>query len=104
MLRRKIKSPALVFESSSLGRQTNTRIAIAYVKGIVNEEILQELKTRLARIDTGAILESGYIEEYIADHPLSVVPASAFPKSRTSWRQSCWKAGWPSSATARPMY
>jgi spore germination protein KA len=75
MLRRKIKSPALVFESSSLGRQTNTRIAIAYVKGVVNEEVLQELKTRLARIDTGAILESGYIEEYIADHPLSVVPS-----------------------------
>lgn len=75
MLRRKIKSPALVFEGSSLGRQTNTRIAIAYVKGIVNEEVLKQVKTRLARIDTDAILESGYIEEYIADRPLSVLPS-----------------------------
>jgi spore germination protein KA len=75
MLRRKIKSPALVFEGSSLGRQTNTRIALAYLKGVVNEDVLKELKTRLARIDTDAILESGYIEEYIADHPLSVVPS-----------------------------
>ena len=74
MLRRKIKTPELVFESLSLGRQTNTLIALAYVQGIVNKEVLAELKSRMSKIDTDAILESGYIEEYIADSPLSIIP------------------------------
>jgi spore germination protein KA len=76
LLRRKIRSPQLVFESLSFGRQTNTPVAVAYVEGLVNYDVLQELKTRLARIDTDAILESGYLEEYIADSPLSIVPSS----------------------------
>lgn len=75
MLRRKIRSPQLVFESLRLGRQTNTPIAVAYVDGIVNQDVLQELKVRLAKIDTDAILESGYLEEYISDSPLSVLPS-----------------------------
>jgi spore germination protein KA len=37
MLRRKIKTPDLVFECLSAGRQTNTLLALAYVKNIVTK-------------------------------------------------------------------
>jgi spore germination protein KA len=74
MLRRKIKSPNLVFEAMRIGRETRTNVCIAYLKDIVNAELVTEIKERLNRIDTDAILESGYIEQYIEDEPLSIFP------------------------------
>ncbi|MDP4089761.1 MAG: spore germination protein [Bacillota bacterium] len=74
MLRRKIKNPNLVFESLKLGNQTSTKIRVAYIKGIANESIVDEVKRRLNSIQTDSILESGYIEQLIEDHPLSPFP------------------------------
>lgn len=73
LLRRKIRSPKLIMESTSLGRQTNTQICIVYMDGIVNRDIYREVKYRLTKIDTDAILESGYIEQYIGENTLSPV-------------------------------
>ena len=71
MLRRKIKNPNLVFEALKLGRQTKTDVAIAYIDGIANKDILDELRKRLSLIDIDGVLESGYIEEYIEDSHVS---------------------------------
>ena len=72
MLRRKLRNNNLVFEDYLIGKQTRTKVSIAYIKGIVNEKVLQELKSRLEKIDIDSILESGYIEELIADKPLAL--------------------------------
>ena len=71
MLRRKIKNPLLRLELLKLGKQTKTAICIAYIKGLAAEETVAEVRRRLERIDVDSILESGYIEEYIEDAPLS---------------------------------
>lgn len=70
-LRRKIRNPALRFEVLTIGRQTRTGICIAYVKGLADEKIVAEVRKRLERIDVDSILESGYIEDFIEDAPLS---------------------------------
>lgn len=74
LLRRRLKNPNLRIESFKLGRQTQTDIALVYVKGIVDIDVLNELKKRLDRIDTDLILESSYIEEMIEDAPFSIFP------------------------------
>ena len=74
LLRRKIKSPDLIFESMKIGRRTKTDICITYIKGIANPSLIEEVKKRLNKIDTDSILESGYIEQYIEDAPFSVFP------------------------------
>lgn len=73
LLRRKIRTPKLVIENMTIGRQTNTPIGIVYVEGIVNQSVLKELKGRLSKIDTDAILESGYIEQYISENIYSPI-------------------------------
>ena len=73
LLRRKIKSPKLIIENVTIGRQSNTPIGIAYVDGIVNQEVLKELRERLSKIDTDAIFESGEIEQYLDQHTFSPV-------------------------------
>lgn len=74
LLRKKIKSNNLVFEDYTVGKQTNTTISIAYINGIVNEDVLNEVRKRINSIDTDAILESGYIEQYIEDNKASMLP------------------------------
>lgn len=71
LLRRKIKNPNLKIETMSIGWQTHTDVAIAYLKGVANNKIVEEVKRRLKSIDTDAILESGYIEAFIEDAPFS---------------------------------
>lgn len=74
LIRRRIRDKNLTFEWFQIGRRSKTDIAIAYVKDIANEKIVQEVKDRLGRIDTDIILEGGYIEEFIQDESYSPFP------------------------------
>ncbi|WHH60216.1 spore germination protein [Petroclostridium sp. X23] len=73
LLRRKIKTPNFIIESFKLGKQTHTDVCIAYMNGIADLKIVEEVRRRLNRIDTDSILESGYIEQFIEDNPFSLV-------------------------------
>ncbi|MFW6035921.1 MAG: spore germination protein [Halothermotrichaceae bacterium] len=77
LLRRKIKNSNLKFETMTIGRQTNTDICICYIKGLIHGDIVKTLKRRLKKINADSILESGYIEEFIEDAPLSIFPTVA---------------------------
>ncbi|MCR3760713.1 spore germination protein [Clostridium felsineum] len=74
LIRRKIKNPNLTFENMRIGKQTDTDICIVYLKGVVNQKLIDEVHTRLNRINTDSILESGYIEQFIEDEPFSIFP------------------------------
>ncbi|MCL2588159.1 MAG: spore germination protein, partial [Oscillospiraceae bacterium] len=67
MLRRRLRTHQLKLKMSSLGRQSKTGICIAYMDNIVNKQILRELERRLETIDMDAVLDAGYITEYIAE-------------------------------------
>ncbi len=78
LLRRKIKHPALTTEVFIMGEKTKTPVCIAYIKGLANEELIAEIKRRLRVINTDAILESGYIEQYIEDAPFSIFATTGY--------------------------
>jgi spore germination protein KA len=74
LLRRKIKSTKLTFESMVLGEVSETQVSISYIEGIASPKIIKEVKKRLKDISVDSILDSGYIEEFIEDAPLSPLP------------------------------
>jgi spore germination protein KA len=74
LIRRKIKDPNLWLETKEIGRVTKTDVSIMYIKGIVDDNIVKEIHTRLDRIDIDGILESGYIEELIQDETYTPFP------------------------------
>ncbi|WP_240545819.1 spore germination protein [Paenibacillus artemisiicola] len=73
-VRRRIRSQNLWLETIQVGEQTHTDIVIMYINGIAKEELVQEVKRRLQKIDTDAILESGYIEQLIQDDAYTPFP------------------------------
>jgi len=74
LIRRRIRSPHLRFESLKIGRTSQTDVVIAYLEDIADAKIVEEVRTRLSRIDIDAVLESGYLEEFIEDDPFNIFP------------------------------
>jgi Bacillus/Clostridium GerA spore germination protein. len=72
MLRRKIINTSLKFERFIIGEQTRTKVDLCYIKGIANEQIVDEIRKRLLNIKADVILESAYIEQFIEDAPFSL--------------------------------
>jgi len=74
LVRRRISSPNLWLETMRIGEETQTTVGIMYMKGIVTDGLIQEVKERLNRIKIDMILDSGQIEEFIEDQPSSPFP------------------------------
>ncbi|MDQ0116131.1 spore germination protein [Paenibacillus harenae] len=74
LLRQKLRTPELRIESRTIGRYTQTRVAVIYIQGLANPEVIEELLSRLDTIDTDSVLESGYIEEFIQDKTFTPFP------------------------------
>ena len=71
LIRRRILTTDLKVKFLSLGRRTNTKIALCYLENLVKPEILSALCERLKKIDMDGILDSNYLEEHISDRPVS---------------------------------
>jgi spore germination protein KA len=74
LIRKRIKNPDLKLEMMQIGERTKTDVCICYIKGIANEEIVREVRERLKKIKTDAILDTGVIEQYISDNRFSLFP------------------------------
>lgn len=71
LVRRKIRSGRLHVENLIVGRKSQTDVRLMYLEDVASHKVVAEVKKRLDRLDVDAILESGYIEEYIEDAPFS---------------------------------
>nr|WP_245590429.1 spore germination protein [Aneurinibacillus terranovensis] len=74
LLRRKLRSPNLKIKSMNIGTYSRTSIAIAYIEGIADPGLIEEMTNRLQRIEIDGVLESANIEELIEDNPYSPFP------------------------------
>jgi spore germination protein KA len=74
LIRQRIRTPRLKMERFSAGKLSQTDIAIVYIENIAQQSIVDEIKKRIASIDMDSVLESGYIEEMIRDHPFTPFP------------------------------
>ncbi len=64
LIRRRIKSPTLVFELQSVGDRSNTDICLCYISDKVSPKLLENVRRRVKSIKLNTILESGYIQPY----------------------------------------
>lgn len=72
MIRRRIHSPKLRFEQYDLGKLTKTTTYLCYIDGAVSREVLKRVRRDIGNIDVDSVLESGYIQPYFEQHPLSL--------------------------------
>jgi spore germination protein len=73
-IRRRIMDSNLRFDSYKVGRRSKKDLVVAYLEGVVNPKLVQEVNRRLASIDIDDAEESGYVEQWIEDSFLSPFP------------------------------
>jgi len=74
LVRQRICSPRLKLAESTVGRRTNTRVAVLFVEGVAAPETVKELIRRLNGLDLDGLLGIGALEETIVDAPRSPYP------------------------------
>lgn len=88
LIRRIIVSDKLTFEEVTVGSLSKTRVAIAYIEGIVNPQHVNTVRQRLSDFDFDVIFDSALIDQIISDNSNSV-----FPQFMTSERADRIKYG-----------
>lgn len=72
MLRRRFKTPDLVFEQMQVGKYSGTNVAIAYLDSVADKAVVDKVKSRIKSIDCDGIVDSSYIAMYIQDNKHSL--------------------------------
>lgn len=74
LIRRRIRDPQLKVKQSQIGVRSKTDIAIMYIDNIVDKEVLKRVEENLKDINIDAILDSGYIQQFLEQNPYTPFP------------------------------
>lgn len=74
LIRRKIHNPNLWLKTRTIGSVSQTNVAIMYIQGIAEPQVIDEIHARLDKINISGVLESGIIEQLIEDTTLTPFP------------------------------
>ena len=74
LIRRKIRDPFLRFDQMTIGLRSQTEVLIAYIEGLANPELVEEVKKRLSKIKIDRITGSSEIINLIEDNTYSIFP------------------------------
>ena len=74
LIRKKIKNESLVVEAMVISKRSRNDVFLLYEKDLVNDELLQKIKDRLASINTDTVPNIAMLEQYIEERPRSIFP------------------------------
>jgi len=77
-LRQKIRSADLKFEEFTVGRRTNTTVALTYMDGIANDSLISSIREKIESIDIDRLISASDFETYLVDENESFFPRYIF--------------------------
>ncbi len=72
MMRRRLKTPDLIFENIEIGKYSKTTVCLCYVKNVADRALVKKLKAKLNSIEIDAVLDSSYVSKFLGEHKTSV--------------------------------
>ena len=76
LIRRRIRDVNLKIKQMQIGKRSKTDIAIVFLKNIARDEIVNDLVDKLEKIDIDAILDIGYLQQFLDMSWKSIFPQS----------------------------
>ena len=74
LIRRHLRTPDLKINGSVVGKRSLTNVAVVWIQGITDPELVQRMNARLESIDVDSFLSPAAVEEYVTGSR-----ATAFP-------------------------
>ncbi len=72
MIRRRLKTPLLTFEMTSVGSESRTAVCLCYMRDRVSRPLLRDVRRRLKRCTLETVLDSGYLQPFLEGKRRSV--------------------------------
>ncbi|MCP3026839.1 spore germination protein [Halobacillus sp. A5] len=74
LVRKRIEHRDLKVKFFKVGKKTNTNVAILYMEGLADPEVVLKMEERLEAIDSDKVQSPGYVEEFVEDSAFSPFP------------------------------
>ncbi|ASK64447.1 spore germination protein [Virgibacillus phasianinus] len=74
LIRKKIKNENLVFESTTVSKRSKNDLFFVYVKDLVNDDLLRNVKDRVNAIDVDSVQNLAILEQIIEGKKFSIFP------------------------------
>ena len=74
LIRRHLRTPDLRLYGTVVGRRTLTNVAVVWIEGITNPDLVKRMKQRLSSIDVDGFLSPSSVEEYVTGSRLTAFP------------------------------
>jgi spore germination protein KA len=74
LIKRRIKSNNLINDDYFIGRISNTKLSVLYMKGITDNNLVNKLESKLSNIDVDSILSIGNIHQYLVNESHTALP------------------------------
>jgi len=74
LIRRIVQTENLVSDIFTVGTEMPTLVSLMYIKGVVNEKALEEVRRRVRSLNIPQCPGTGYLQQLIEDHPYSLMP------------------------------
>ena len=74
LIRRLLRTPALICESAEVGEKVPSRLCILYLDGIARKENVDEMRRRIRGCHVDYVSSIGMLEQLIEDQPYSLLP------------------------------
>lgn len=74
LLRKRIRTPELKVKYFTIGKITNTRVAMVYIDSIANQKLVEVIEERISGVELDSLQSTGHLEELIEDNTFSPFP------------------------------
>lgn len=74
LIRKRLKTCSLNYDEFIIGSRSKTKVALLYIKDVISQDLLAEVRSRLKEINVDAVVSSTQIEELITDKTYSIFP------------------------------
>ena len=74
LLRRHLRTPDLRIYGTTVGQRSLTNVAVVWIEGLTNPELVQRMKDRLESIDIDGLLSPSAVEEYVTGSRRTAFP------------------------------
>jgi len=74
LIRKRLKTSSFVVKDFTIGKRTNTKVALLYIKDIINSNLLEEIQSRLNSINVDILTSSTMLGELLYDNKYTLSP------------------------------
>ena len=88
LLRRHLRSPALRLYETQVGQRSLTNVSVAYLDGLTNPEMVENVKRRLSEIDIDGFVTPSAVEEYMTGSRPTAFPLLQYTERTDRFAQA----------------